>query len=90
MSIKNYDIIYFLITPTLGLLRDYSKNKNIIFSKFIRTPLMTFIISLYCNRTRENLFKIIIYERWLMLMYKTCYSLYKGPVKKIYNKINIE
>ena len=39
-----YYIFYTFITATLGLLRDYSKHKQIILTKFIRTPIMCFII----------------------------------------------
>ena len=83
MNIANYGM-YFLITPTLGLLRDLSKEKKFCIFKFIRTPLFLMVLSFYYRiRSTDNLFKIIIYERWIMLFYKTCYSfLYNDHIKK--------
>lgn len=74
--LSNYDMTYFFITPVLGLLRDLSKKKKFDIIKFLRTPFITVLISLYYNiRLKEQIFKVIIFERWLMLFYKTCYSL---------------
>ena len=78
--------IFYLITPTLGMLRDYSKYKTISPTKFIRTPCMYYIINIAIKGlikfniiskfNRLNKFHIIILERWIMLLLKTIKSVY--------------
>lgn len=84
MYIQNKDFIYLWITPILGLTRDLSKKKPFVFLKFIRTPFIIMLTSMYYRiRKREHLFQVLIFERWLMLFYKTCYSIAFGKQKKL-------
>tara|TARA_B110000208_G_C11734629_1_gene417669 strand:- start:1021 stop:1308 length:288 start_codon:yes stop_codon:yes gene_type:complete len=81
---------FYLATPLLGLFRDYSKHKIISPSKFIRSPSLYLLIYLllYSNESLYNpqnyIFNILIYERWVMLLYKTGKSIYNNDyeVKK--------
>lgn len=70
---------YFFITAFLGLLRDYSKNRPLMFSKFMRSPLITWYI--YCYN--GHILKSIIFERWIMLLAKSFYSFYKGDFTRL-------
>lgn len=69
---------YFFITTFLGFLRDYSKHKRFSLSKFMRTPIVCYLIHhfvLYMYG-RSNVMYTIIYERWFMLGLKTMKSIY--------------
>ncbi len=63
-----------LITPILGLLRNYSKYKTIKPLLFIRTPFIYFFLFILIQT--NNIWKILIFERWLMLSIKTIISIY--------------
>lgn len=63
------------ITPLLGLLRNYSKYKKINPLLFVRTPFIYFF--LFILTQTNNIWKILIIERWLMLFIKTLISIYK-------------
>lgn len=63
------------ITPLLGLLRNYSKYKKINPLLFVRTPFIYFF--LFILTQTNNIWKILIIERWLMLSIKTLISIYK-------------
>lgn len=62
-----------MITPILGALRNFSKYKDFKFFIFIRTPLIYFF--LYLILQTSNIWKILIYERWIMFLYKTAKSI---------------
>ena len=68
----------FLITPLMGSLRNFTKYKNFKFLIFIRTPLI--YIFLYLFLQTRNIWKILIYERWFMFIYKT----FKSIINKDY------
>lgn len=69
-----------LITPTMGAFRNYSKYKDFKFFIFIRTPIIYFF--LYLILQIQNIWKILIYERWVMFVYKT----FKSIINKDYIK----
>ena len=69
-------ISLYLITPFLGCLRNYVKYKQLDFLMFIRTPIIYFLLTLIFDH--DNVFQTLIYERWLLFMYKTCLSLYRN------------
>ncbi len=69
-------ISIYLITPFLGCLRNYVKYKQLDFLMFIRTPIIYFLLTLIFGH--DNVWKTLVYERWLLFMYKTCLSLYKN------------
>ena len=67
-------MILYLITPLLGILRNYVKYKQINIFIFIRTPLVYFLIN-YILKT-HNIWKTLILERWYFFIYKTLLSIY--------------
>jgi len=64
-----------LVTPLLGSLRNHAKYKNFKPLIFIRTPILYFF--LYIILQTNNVWKIIVIERWIMFVYKMILSLYK-------------
>ena len=69
-----YNMLIYLITPSLGLLRNYVKYKQIKYLLYVRTPI-TYLI-LYIIFQTNNIWKILILERWFFLLYKTILSIY--------------
>ena len=61
-------MIIYLITPTLGFLKNYIKYKKIEPFVFLRTPLIYFLL----NNIFQELepFQLLIYERWFFFIYK--------------------
>uniref|UniRef100_A0A6C0BUC6 Uncharacterized protein n=1 Tax=viral metagenome TaxID=1070528 RepID=A0A6C0BUC6_9ZZZZ len=82
----------FLITPLMGSLRNFTKYKNFNFIIFIRTPLI--YIFLYLFLQTRNIWKILIYERWFMFIYKTLKSIinkdYIRKKEKYIKKYNLK
>ena len=82
----------FLITPLMGSLRNFTKYKNFKFLIFIRTPLI--YIFLYLFLQTRNIWKILIYERWFMFIYKTLKSIinkdYIRKKEKYIKKYNLK
>ena len=86
---------YYLIIPILGYLRDASKNKEISFYKFIRTPIINYLIYLtisrFNNNKEINILLSIIFERIFFLVIKTIYSFfYYNEYKKNKPKYQIK
>ena len=69
-------MLLYLITPSIGLLRNYVKYKQIKYLLFVRTPLV-YILLLVLLQT-QNTWKVLIVERWVLLVYKTIISIYKN------------
>jgi hypothetical protein len=70
-----------LITPLMGALRNFSKYKNFKLLIFLRSPIIYFF--LYLILQTNNIWKILIYERWFMFIFKTLKSiLNKDYIKK--------
>ena len=67
-------ILLYLITPFLGSLRNYIKYKKLNFLLFIRTPITYFFINLFFQY--NTIWQTLIYERWLLFIYKTILSIY--------------
>ena len=65
-------LLYFLITPTLGSIKNIIKYKQFDSKLFMRTPIITFIIYSILNLYDiDNIILLsIIFERWLMFIYK--------------------
>jgi len=74
----------YIITPILGLLRNYSKYKNISIKIFIRSPIIYGILLFYfkLSYNKINIYKILIYERWFFFIYKTMVSIYNNDYIK--------
>lgn len=92
---KNY--VFFLITPSLGLLRNYIKYKNLSLSLFIRSPAISIILFELLNINYpqcNNLLLSIILERWFMLFSKSLISFYSNDYirkrKKYIEKYNFK
>ena len=66
----------YLFTPFFGLIRNYTKYKKFYLLVFIRTPLLYFFINLFLKK--NNIWKVLIYERWFFFIYKTIKSLVKN------------
>ncbi|MBN86869.1 MAG: hypothetical protein CL885_05030 [Dehalococcoidia bacterium] len=73
-------ILLYLITPFLGLLRNYIKYKQLKIFVFLRTPLLYFFITkLFQTNT---IWKTMMFERWFFLIYKSLLSLYNDDYNK--------
>ena len=60
--------IIFLITPTLGFMKNYIKYKKIEPLIFLRTPLIYFLLkNIFLNASP---YQLLIYERWFFFIYK--------------------
>ena len=66
----------FIITPLLGSIRNYCKYKIFNIYVFIRSPILYILFTLYLQTT--NIWKILIFERWFFLIYKSLLSLYNN------------
>lgn len=82
-------MLIYLLTPSLGFLKNYIKYKKINFLTFLRTPLIYFILNLFF---KGNKYKILIFERWLFFIFKIMrsyirndYIKNKGKYKEKYN-----
>ena len=67
----------YFVTPTLGLLRNYVKYKQLSFFMYMRTPLvyLMFHIFLVINNQSAIVYKSLIFERWFWFLVKTYRSL---------------
>jgi len=80
----------YLVTPTLGFIRNYIKYKQCNFGKFIRTPLIycLFHIFFYYTGQKNILFKTLICERWFFFIDKSFISFMKDDYNR--NKLKYE
>ena len=69
----------YLFTPFFGLIRNYTKYKKINLLVFMRTPLLYFFINLFLKN--NNIWKVLIYERWFFFIYKTIKSLIQNDYR---------
>lgn len=89
-------IYLYLLTPILGLLRNYVKYKLPNFKIFVRTPIVYFILHsiLFLTRSTNIVLKTLIYERWFWFFYKTFRSIkkndYQVKKKKYIEKYNLK
>ena len=64
-------MLIFLVTPTLGLIKNFVKYKRVSGSLFLRTPIISCGIYLLIRNYTENaVLKTIVAERWLMFVFK--------------------
>ena len=66
----------WLVTPILGSIKNYVKYKQFKILIFLRTPLLYIFIFLLIQET--NIWKLLILERWFLLLYKSILSLYRN------------
>ena len=83
-------MLIYLITPSLGLLRNV-KYKQMNYILYIRTPIIYIILNIIFKI--NNIWKILILERWYFLLYKTFLSIYNNDYikkrKKYIKKYNL-
>lgn len=73
----------FFITATLGTVRNYIKYKKFNIWLFIRSPILTFLIyRLLPDKYNNKIFMALIFERWLLLGYKSINSYYNDDYNK--------
>ena len=90
-----YEIL-FLITPLLGFIKNYVKYKNNSLSLFLRTPLLCIVIYNILNlfKFKNSILLSIIFERWIMFIYKITISIinddYTIKKKKYIKKYNLK
>ena len=68
--------MYIFYTAIFGSLKNYVKYKKFNILLFLRTPLCIFFIQLLLQT--NNIWKVLIYERWFMFIFKTFRSLYRN------------
>lgn len=85
-------LLYFLITPTLGSIKNIIKYKQFDFKLFLRTPVITFIIYniLYLFEINNIILLSIIFERWLMFIYKIMMAYINDDYNKKKEKYKIK
>ena len=73
-------ILLYLITPFLGIIRNYIKYKQIKLLMFLRTPLTYFFINIVFQT--NNVWKTLMLERWFFFIYKSFLSIYNDDYHK--------
>jgi len=68
--------MYIFYTAILGSLKNYVKYKKFNMLLFLRTPLCIFLIQILLQT--NNIWKVLIFERWSMFIFKTLRSLYRN------------
>jgi len=78
---------FILITPLLGSLKNYVKYKQFNILILLRTPFIYFLLQLILQT--NNVWKILVIERWILFLFKISRSLYRNDyyVKKEKYKI---
>ena len=81
-----------IITPILGSLKNFIKYKKFNIFILLRTPIIYFFIQLLVQT--NNIYKILIYERWFMFLFKIARSAIRNDFiinkKKYEIKYNID
>jgi hypothetical protein len=78
--------MYYLlfVTPNLGLIKNYVKYKILDIHKYIRSYLLYAyifgILKLFSNN--NVIYRVIIYERWIMFLFK----IFRDIINDTYNK----
>ena len=80
-------MLLILVTPLLGSLKNYVKYKRFNILILLRTPLLYFLLQLILQT--NNIWKILVFERWILFLFKIIRSLYRNDylVKKEKYKI---
>jgi hypothetical protein len=85
-------LLYFLITPTLGSIKNLIKYKQFDFKLFLRTPIITLIIYNILNLHKVSNVVLLstIFERWLMFFYKIIMAYINNDYNKKKEKYKIK
>ena len=73
-------MIVFFLTPLLGSLKNYVKYKRFNPFLFLRSPLLCFILQIIIQT--NNIWMIMILERWLMF----CFKIFRSFLRNDYQK----
>ena len=68
----------YIITPTLGCIRNYVKYKRLNPCIYLRTPFIYLILHKTILLYRGKILLILILERWLLFIFKTFVSIYRN------------
>ena len=79
-----HPVILYVVTPTLGCLRNYIKYKRCNFITFIRTPIVyTFFHCLFTLMDLTNVvWRTLIFERWYFFIEKSLISIWNNDYIK--------
>ena len=85
-------IFLYLLTPSLGCLRNYVKYKQISCSLFLRTPLTYFFIHClyFLLGYKQIILRTLISERWFFFIYKIWISFLNDDFHKKKEKYKIK
>ena len=81
-------MIVFFVTPLLGSLKNYVKYKRFNFFLFLRSPLLCFILQIIIQT--NNIWMIMILERWLMFIFKIIRSLLRNDYQRKKEKYKLK
>ena len=81
-------MIIFLLTPSLGSLKNYVKYKRFGPFLFLRSPLLCFILQIIIQT--NNIWMIMILERWLMFWFKIIRSFLRNDYQKKKEKYKLK
>ncbi len=85
-------ILLYLLTPTLGLARNYIKYKRCSFLMYLRTPLVYVILHslFFMLGSRNIVLKTLILERWYWFVEKSIRSYRNDDYHKKKEKYKIK
>lgn len=81
-------IVFFLITPFLGSLKNYVKYKRFCPFLFLRSPLICFLLQIAIQT--NNIWMIVIIERWIMFLLKIIRSFLRNDYQKKKEKYKLK
>ena len=81
-------MIVFFLTPLLGSLKNYVKYKRFCPFLFLRSPLLCFLLQIIIQT--NNIWMIMILERWLMFWFKIIRSFLRNDYQKKKEKYKLK
>jgi len=81
-------MIIFLLTPSLGSVKNYVKYKRFSPFLFLRSPLLCFILQIIIQT--NNIWMIMIIERWLMFCFKIIRSFLRNDYQNKKEKYTLK
>ena len=81
-------MIVFFLTPLLGSLKNYVKYKRFCPFLFLRSPLLSFLLQIIIQT--NNIWMIMILERWLMFIFKIIRSLLRNDYQRKKEKYKLK
>ena len=73
-------MIIFFLTPLLGSLKNFVKYKKFNLFLFLRSPVLCLILKIIIQT--NNIWMIMILERWIMFVFKIIRSLIRNDYLK--------